>query len=51
MSEPKATAAAKSDTTIKEDIADIKARLALVEKLQWGILLSVVALLAKAIIG
>ena len=51
VSEEKATAAAKSDTSIKKDIANIKARLALVEKLQWGILLGIIGLVVKALLG
>ena len=51
VSDEKATAAAKSDTEAKEDIADIKARLALVEKLQWGILLGIIGLFVKSFLG
>jgi hypothetical protein len=36
---------------MSEDIADIKARLNLVEKLQWGILLGVVGVLIKLFVG
>jgi hypothetical protein len=55
VSDKKATAAAMSESSVREDIADMKthiavieARLALAEKLQWGILLGVVGLLIKA---
>ena len=51
VSDEKATAAAKSDTSVKEDIADIKARLSVAEKLQWGILLGVIGLIIKSFIG
>ena len=51
VSEEKATAAAVSDLSIKEDIADIKARLAIAEKLQWGILLGVIGLLIKVFVS
>ena len=55
VSDEKATAAAMSESSVREDITDMKtriavieARLALAEKLQWGILLGVVGLLIKA---
>jgi len=51
VSDEKATAAAKSEVSVKEDIADIKARLAVAEKLQWGILLGVVGLIVKSFIA
>lgn len=59
VSDEKATAAAKSlDQGIKADISDIKvniagieARLALAEKLQWGIILGIVGILIKSFIG
>ena len=51
VSDEKATAASKSDTEAKEDIADIKARLALVEKLQWSILLGIIGLFVKSFLG
>lgn len=51
VSDEKATAAASSDVSVKEDIADIKARLAVVERLQWAILLGVVGLIIKSFIA
>ena len=51
VSEEKATAAAVSDLSVKEGIADIKARLAIAEKLQWGILLGVIGLLIKSFVS
>ena len=46
VSDEKATAAAASNT--QADIADIKARLSVVEKLQWGILLGIIGLFIKS---
>lgn len=58
VSDAKATAAAKSDTSLKDDIAEINARMAgmdarlsIVEKLQWGILLGVVGLMIKSFLA
>ena len=50
VSDEKATKAASSDLDLKEDIADIKARLALVEKLQWVIVIGVIGLVIKSLV-
>jgi hypothetical protein len=42
----------KSDvTTIREDLASIKARLSLVEKLQWIVVAGVIGILVKSFLG
>ncbi len=65
VSDEKATAAARANsktqdnldllthdlTESKVGIAELKARLAIVEKLQWGILLGVAGILFKAFLG
>ncbi len=48
VSEEKAYAAAETDMSIHQDLADIKARLSLSEKLQWVVIAGVVGLLLKS---
>ncbi len=58
VSEAKAAAAASADAPVKDEISAIKikmvsieARLAIVEKLQWGILLGVIGIVLKEFIA
>lgn len=46
----KTTKAATSDTGVKEDIAELKARLAIVEKLQWVIVVGIIGLAVKSFV-
>jgi|GEM_PF-2841543 len=50
VSEEKAAAAAETDMKLPTELAEIKARLALVKKLQWVIIAGVIGLLLKAYI-
>ena len=50
VSEEKAAAAAETDMSVHNELAEVKVRLALVEKLQWVIIAGVVGLLIKAYI-
>ncbi|KZX00053.1 hypothetical protein JL49_13205 [Pseudoalteromonas luteoviolacea] len=50
VSEEKAAAAAETDMKIHTELAEVKARLALVEKLQWVVVAGVIGLLLKAYI-
>lgn len=48
VSEENASAAAETDMSLHHELAEVKARLALVEKLQWAIIIGVIGLLMKA---
>ena len=48
VSEENASAAAETDMTLHHELAEVKARLALVEKLQWALIVGVIGLLMKA---
>lgn len=50
VSEEKAAAAAETDMMLPNELAEIKARLALVEMLQWVMIVGVIGLLLKACI-
>jgi len=50
VSENKAYAASETDMKVHQELADIKARLALVEKLQWVVVAGVAGLLLKSFI-
>ena len=56
--EEMAAAAAQPDLSVKDDIsqinlrlASVEARLAVAEKLQWGILLGIIGLFIKSFLG
>ena len=54
VSDEKAIATASSEAFMKKDIADIadiKVRLTVIEKLQWAIILGVVGLIIKSFIA
>lgn len=48
VSEESASAAAETDTSLNRELAEVKARLALVEKLQWTVVIGVIGLLMRA---
>ena len=48
VSEENASAAAETDISLHRELAEVKARLALVEKLQWAVIIGVIGLLMKA---
>lgn len=48
VSEENASAAAETDMSLHHELAEVKARLALAEKLQWAIIIGVIGLLMKA---
>lgn len=48
VSEENASAAAETDMNLHHELAEVKARLALVEKLQWAVIIGVIGLLIKA---
>lgn len=48
VSEENASAAAETDMGPYHELAEVKARLALVEKLQWAVVIGVIGLLMKA---
>ena len=48
VSEENASAAAETDTSLHRELAAVKARLALVEKLQWALVIGVIGLLMRA---
>lgn len=48
VSEENASAAAETDMSLHHKLAAVKARLALVEKLQWAVIIGVIGLLMKA---
>jgi hypothetical protein len=48
VDEEMASAATETDIKIHSDLAEVKARLAIVEKLQWVVIAGVIVLLIKA---
>ena len=42
VSEENASAAAETDMSLHHELAEVKARLALVEKLQWAVVIAVI---------
>ena len=48
VSEENASVAAETDMSMHHEMAEVKARLALVEKLQWAVIIGVIGLLMKA---
>ena len=48
VSAENASAAAETDMNLHHELAEVKARLALVEKLQWTVIIGVIGLLMKA---
>ena len=48
VSEDNASAAAETDMSLHHEMAAVKARLALVEKLQWAAVIGVIGLLMRA---
>ena len=48
VDEEMASAAAQTNIKLHSDLAEVKARLAIVEKLQWVVIVGVIGLLIKA---